>query len=73
LRFSSTSRTDVRDVEICAGLGYHAIDPTVRGRATSGPRVADDLPKAAETIRKSASAGHDHVIMDVTTPHAGSC
>jgi sugar phosphate isomerase/epimerase len=66
--------TGVKEMsEICAGLGYDAIDLTVRpGGHVEPARVADDLPKADEAIRKAGlklgmiTSG----IMDVTTPHA---
>jgi L-ribulose-5-phosphate 3-epimerase len=66
--------TDVKEMcGICAGIGYEGIDLTVREAGHVLPeRVADDLPKAAETIRKAGlqlpmiTAG----IVDVSSPHA---
>jgi sugar phosphate isomerase/epimerase len=66
--------TNVKEMsEICAGIGYDAIDLTVRAAGHVLPeRVADDLPKAAETIRnaglKLGMITSD--IIDVKTPHA---
>jgi len=58
---------------MCATLGYDGIDLTVRpGGHVEPERVEEDLPKAAETIRRAGleipmvTSG----IVDVTTPHA---
>jgi len=66
--------TDVREMStICAGLGYEGIDLTVRAGGHVLPeRAADDLPKAAETIRQAGLkftmiTGE---IVDTGTPHA---
>lgn len=59
--------------ELCARLGYEGIDLTVRtGGHVLPERVEDDLPKAAEAIRKVGlklemiTSG----IVDVKTPHS---
>lgn len=59
--------------EVCAKLGYEGIDLTLRkGGHVLPERVADDLPKAVEAIRKAglkipmATTG----IVDASTPHA---
>jgi sugar phosphate isomerase/epimerase len=66
--------TDIKETAtIAAQLGFDGVDLTVRkGGHVLPERVADDLPKAAETIRK---AGSDLTmitadIVDATTPHA---
>lgn len=66
--------TDIKETAATAAqLGFDGIDLTVRkGGHVLPERVADDLPKAAETIRK---AGSDLTmitaeIVDATTPHA---
>jgi sugar phosphate isomerase/epimerase len=68
--------TDVKEMsEICAGIGYQAIDLTVRpGGHVLPERAADDLPKAAEAIRKAGlKLGMiTSDIVDVTTPHAAT-
>ena len=66
--------TDVREMSaICAGLGYEGIDLTVRAGGHVLPeRAADDLPKAAETIRQ-AGLKFEMItgeIVDTSTPHA---
>jgi sugar phosphate isomerase/epimerase len=59
--------------QICASLGYEGLDLTVReGGHVLPERVAGDLPKAAEAVRKAGvkipmvTAG----IVDVRSPHA---
>lgn len=59
--------------EVCAKLGYDGIDLTLRkGGHVLPERVADDLPKAVEAIRKAGltvpMATTD--IVDPSTPHA---
>ena len=66
--------TDLKEAaSIAADTGFDALDVTVRAGGHVLPeRVADDLPKAVETIRKAGSdiemitAG----IIDVQSPHA---
>jgi sugar phosphate isomerase/epimerase len=66
--------TDIKETaSIAAQLGFDGVDLTVRkGGHVLPERVAEDLPKAAETIRKAGS----HLMMitadivDATTPHA---
>ena len=66
--------TDIKETaSIAAQLGFDGVDLTVRkGGHVLPERVADDLPKAVETIRK---AGCELTmitaeILDPTTPHA---
>jgi sugar phosphate isomerase/epimerase len=57
----------------CAELGYEAIDLTVRpGGHVEPARVADDLPAAAEAIRKAGLrlAMATTAIADPSSPHA---
>lgn len=59
--------------ELCAGMGYEGIDLTLRkGGHVLPERVEEDLPKAAETIKKAglkfSMVTSD--ILDVNTPHA---
>jgi len=59
--------------EITAGLGYDGIDLTVRAGGHVLPeRVEEDLPKAAEAIRKAGIAFPMVTtdIVDARTPHA---
>ena len=66
--------TDVKEMsDICAGIGYEGIDLTLRpGGHVLPERVADDLPKAAEIIRKAGlkltMCTAD--IVDAKSPHA---
>ena len=66
--------TDVAETaKVCADLGYEGIDLTLRkGGHVLPERVADDLPKAFETIKKAGlkmpMVTSD--IVDVQTPHA---
>ena len=66
--------TNVKEMcDICAGIGYEGIDLTLRpGGHVLPERVADDLPKAAETIKKAglkfSMCTAD--IVDVASPHA---
>ena len=66
--------TDVREMcEICVASGYEGIDLTVRAGGHVLPEsVQDDLPKAAETIRKAGLKFSmiTSDIIDVKTPHA---
>lgn len=59
--------------EVCAKLGFEGMDLTLRGGGHVLPeRVADDLPKAAEAIRKAGlklSMVTSHIV-DASTPHA---
>jgi sugar phosphate isomerase/epimerase len=58
---------------MCAELGYDGIDLTVRPAGHVLPeRVADDLPKAVETIRAAGLEAPMITtgIVDVNTPHA---
>lgn len=66
--------TDVATLsEMCAGFGFEGIDLTVRdGGHVLPERVAEDLPKAAEAIRKAGlrfSMITSHIV-DARTPHA---
>jgi sugar phosphate isomerase/epimerase len=66
--------TDVRETaEVCRSLGYGGIDLTVRdGGHVLPERVADDLPKAVETIRKAGLQAPMITtgIVDTRSPHA---
>jgi len=66
--------TDVKEMsEFCASIGYEGIDLTVRSGGHVEPaRVADDLPKAVETIRKCGlkPAMITTDIVDVRSAHA---
>jgi L-ribulose-5-phosphate 3-epimerase len=59
--------------EVCAKLGYEGIDLTLRkGGHVLPERVADDLPKAVEAIRKAGLTipmVTSHIV-DAGTPHA---
>jgi sugar phosphate isomerase/epimerase len=66
--------TDVKEMcDICAGIGYEGIDLTLRpGGHVLPERVTEDLPKAAEIIKKAGlkfpMCTAD--IIDVQSPHA---
>ena len=68
--------TDVKEMsEFCAGIGYEGIDLTVRAGGHVEPaRVADDLPKAVEVIRRAGlkPAMITTDIVDARSPHAES-
>lgn len=66
--------TDIGEASrICADLGYEGMDMTLRkGGHVLPERVADDLPKAFETVKKAGlkMAMVTSDIVDVNTPHA---
>jgi L-ribulose-5-phosphate 3-epimerase len=66
--------TDVKEcAELCARFGYEGIDLTLRkGGHVLPERVAEDLPRALETVKKAGLTMPMCTtdIVDVTSPHA---